>query len=113
MNRFVRIRGPYPVRTRTGAGAYAPGDYKKEAADFLRAHMDESIFALIPDDDGERRLSCVAARVFLSAEDWEKYVWIEQHGSLDGYQTREDRQYAARSGDRTALRPEYKGDSHE
>lgn len=28
---------------------------------------------------------CVAAKLFLNAEDWNKHVWIEWHGSLDDY----------------------------
>jgi len=27
----------------------------------------------------------VAARAFLSQSDWDKFVWIEEHGSLDGF----------------------------
>ena len=32
-----------------------------------------------------RRHRYVAARAFLNQADWEKFVWIEQHGSLAGY----------------------------
>ena len=32
-----------------------------------------------------RRHPYVAARLFLSEDDWRKYVWIEQYGSLDDY----------------------------
>ena len=35
--------------------------------------------------DAGRRHPYVAARLFLSEDDWRKYVWIEQYGSLDEY----------------------------
>ena len=32
-----------------------------------------------------RRHHYVVARAFLDQADWEKFVWIEQYGSLEGF----------------------------
>ncbi len=64
-------------------GACYSGTYLTEAVAFLKEHMDEKTYNMVV-QNGERKLY-VAAKVFLSPSDWQKYVWIEQHGSLDGF----------------------------
>ena len=66
-------------------GKYLPGNYKKEANAFLRTCMGEQKNEKIMSAEAGRRHPYVAARLFLSEDDWRKYVWIEQYGSLDGY----------------------------
>ena len=65
-------------------GGYFSGTYRAEALCFLKEHMDEKTYNLIMQKDGKKK-PYVAAKVFLSPSDWKKYVWIEQHGSLDGF----------------------------
>ena len=66
-------------------GNYLPGNYKEEASDFLRSCLGESIYEEIMSAEAGQRHPYVAARLFLNEDDWRKYVWIEQYGSLDGY----------------------------
>lgn len=65
-------------------GCYA-GTYLTEALEFLKEHMDEDTYNLIM-QKGAKKKPYVAAKVFLSPSDWKKYVWIEKHGSLDGFE---------------------------
>ena len=67
------------------AGAYSPGAYHTEAQSFLKSHMNAETYDLIMSHRDGRRLPYVAARIYLNGEDWDRYVWIEQHGSLDGF----------------------------
>lgn len=66
-------------------GAYRPGEYGKEALAFLRDRVGDAQFERIMGRADSRQHPYVAARVFLSPLDWDKYVWIERHGSLEGY----------------------------
>lgn len=66
-------------------GAYLPGAYKDEARDFLRQCMDQDTFERIMSHKDGRKHPYVAAKIYLSETDWEKYIWIERHGSLEGY----------------------------
>ena len=65
--------------------AYKPGKYREEALIFLKERLGEKQFARIMANSDSRERPYVAARVFLSHEDWDKYTWIEQHGSLKGF----------------------------
>ena len=66
-------------------GAYVPGAYKAEALAFLKECLGDARFNRILGNESNRRHPYVAARVFLSDADWDKYVWIERNGSLDGF----------------------------
>ena len=66
-------------------GKYLPGYYKKEANAFLRKCMGEQMYEKVMSAEAGRSHPYVAARLFLSEDDWRKYVWIEQYGSLDEY----------------------------
>ena len=66
-------------------GKYLPGIYKREAIAFLKTCMGEQMYEKVMSADAGRRHPYVAARLFLSEDDWRKYVWIEQYGSLDEY----------------------------
>ena len=81
MNDHNDIRAPRaePV------GEYTPGEYKEQARAFLRECLGEGKYCSIMSSAESRSLPHVAARVFLSDEQWAKYVWIERHGSLEGF----------------------------
>ena len=64
-------------------GGRFSGAYQTEALQFLKEHMDEKTFDLIMKKDSKKPY--VPAKIFLSPSDWEKYAWIEEHGSLDGF----------------------------
>ena len=64
-------------------GGCFSGNYLTEVVSFLKEHMDEKTYNMVV-QRGEKK-PYVAAKVFLSPSDWRKYVWIEQHGSLDGF----------------------------
>ena len=66
-------------------GKYLPGNYKREANAFLRTCMGAQMYEKVMSADVGRRHPYVAARLFLSEDDWRKYVWIELYGSLDEY----------------------------
>ncbi len=77
------------LHTRPG-GTYTPGRFREEAIAFLRTFMNEQDFGTIMRSAEGQERPCVAARIYLSPANWEKYVWIEQHGSLDGFSAREE-----------------------
>ena len=66
-------------------GVYAPGAYKDEAKAFFRLCVGAEVYDRAMSSEAGRRHHYVAARAFLNQADWEKFVWIEQHGSLAGY----------------------------
>lgn len=68
-----------------GGGTYRPGEYRKEALRFFRDRIGQEQFDQIMGRTDSRQHPYVAARVFLSPLEWDQYVWIEQHGSLDGF----------------------------
>lgn len=64
---------------------YSLGKYKTEAVMFLKQCLDRDTFERLSRSDNFRRNPVVGAKIYLSGEDWNKYVWIEQHGSPDGF----------------------------
>ena len=77
---------PSALNTNSPAlGVYAPGAYKDEAKAFFRLCVGAEIYERAMNSEAGRRHHYVAARAFLNQADWEKFVWIEQHGSLTGY----------------------------
>ena len=67
-------------------GVYRPGfQYKQESLDFFRHCVGEEIYQLAMNSDAGREHHYVVARAFLNQKDWEKFVWIEEFGSLDGF----------------------------
>ncbi len=67
-------------------GIYKPGfQFKEEALIFLRQCVGEETYNRAMNSEVGQLHHYVAARVLLSQADWEKYVWIEEHGSLDEY----------------------------
>lgn len=89
---YNKRTGAYLVREkrkgrdgRMGSDAYKPGKHTGEALAFMKERVGKERFDRIMESADSRRHPYVAARLFLSAEDWRKYVWIEQNGSLDGF----------------------------
>ena len=67
-------------------GIYKPGlPYKEEALSFFRSCVGEELYERAMSSEAGKQHHYVAARTLLSQTDWEKFVWIEQHGSLDGF----------------------------
>ena len=64
---------------------YSPGIYKTEAVMFLKQCLDSDTFDRLCKSENFRRNPVVAAKIYLGGEDWNRYVWIEQHGSLAGF----------------------------
>lgn len=73
---------PRPAQS---SSVYRPGEYKKEALAFLKERIGDTQFDQIMGRTDSRQHPYVAARLFLSPLDWDKYVWIEQHGTLEGF----------------------------
>lgn len=66
-------------------GNYTPGEYQAEAMAFMKSCLGEEQYVRVMSPEKAREHPYVAARLFLSPLDWEKYVYVEQHGTLDGY----------------------------
>ena len=67
-------------------GVYRPGfQHKRESLRFFRACVGDSVYVKAMSSAAGRAHHYVAARAFLSQSDWDKFVWIEEHGSLDGF----------------------------
>ena len=71
----------------TGAlGVYRPGfRYQTQALLFFRTCVGEEVYARAMNSDAGSAHHYTVARAFLNQADWEKFVWIEEHGSLDGF----------------------------
>ena len=67
-------------------GVYKPGlKYKKESLDFFRQCVGDETYRRAMNNEIGRVHHYAAARAFLSQRDWEKFVWIEEYGSLAGF----------------------------
>ena len=67
-------------------GVYRPGfRYKQESLRFFKECVGEVVYAKAMNSDAGRVHHYTVARAFLGQTDWEKFVWIEEFGSLDGF----------------------------
>lgn len=67
-------------------GIYRPGfRYRKESMQYFKACVGEDAYLKAMNSDAGRAHHYVVARTFLNQTDWEKFVWIEEHGSLNGF----------------------------
>ena len=67
-------------------GVYRPGlKHKKESLRFFRECVGDEIYEKAIKSEAGRTHHYTVARAFLSQENWEKFVWIEEFGSLDGF----------------------------
>ena len=84
----VSALGPEQLETVVGGklGVYKPGfRYKKESLAYFRQCVGEDTYQLAMNSDAGRAHHYAVARAFLGQADWEKFVWIEEFGSLDGF----------------------------
>lgn len=81
---------PETVDGETNAlGVYSPDfRYKKESLQFFKACVGEDVYTRALSSEAGRAHHYTVARAFLNQADWEKFVWIEQFGSLDGFPKR-------------------------
>ena len=73
------------ITDRIGSVEYSPGEYREEARAFLGECLKKELYDSVMSSAESRSHPYIAARVFLNNEQWAKYVWIEQHGSLEGF----------------------------
>ena len=67
-------------------GVYRPGfQYKSESLKFFKACVGEAIYSRAMNSEAGRAHHYTVARAFLNQTDWEKFCWIEEYGSLDGF----------------------------
>ena len=67
-------------------GIYRPGfRHKQESLRFFRACVGDEMYEKAMSSDAGRTHPYAVARAILNQADWEKYVWIEEHGSLEGF----------------------------
>lgn len=67
-------------------GIYRPGfQYRNESLQFFRACVGDAVYNRAMNSAAGRAHHYAVARAFLNQADWEKFVWIEEHGSLEGF----------------------------
>ena len=67
-------------------GIYKPGfRFKRESLAFFRRCVGEETYARAMQSEAGKRHHFVVARAFLNQKDWEKFVWIEEYGSLEDF----------------------------
>ncbi len=67
-------------------GIYRPGfRFKKESLLYFRQCVGEETYACAMRSEAGKQRRFVVARAFLNQEEWEKFVWIEEFGSLKGF----------------------------
>ena len=86
----VRVLRPDQLESVSGGtdtlGVYRPGfQYKQESLVFFRHCVGEETYQLAMNSDAGREHHYAVARAFLNQKEWEKFVWIEEFGSLDGF----------------------------
>ena len=64
---------------------YVPGPHKPEALAFMRQRLGDDRYGALLQNARARANANVVARIVLSPLDWAKYAYIEQTGSLDGF----------------------------
>ena len=81
---------PDPVEQFSGGspalGIYRPGfRYRKESMQYFKSCVGEDTYLKAMNSDAGRAHHYVVARTLLNQSEWEKFVWIEEHGSLKGF----------------------------
>ena len=80
-----RSEQTWPEDAARSLGEYRSGEYQEEAKAFFRACVGDENYERAMNSEAGRRHHYVAARAFLNQSDWEKFVWIEEHGSLNDF----------------------------
>ena len=86
----VHVLSPDQLESVSGGtdtlGVYRPGfRFKQESLDYFRQCVGEETYQLARNSEAGREHHYAVARAFLNQKDWEKFVWIEEFGSLDGF----------------------------
>ena len=67
-------------------GVYRPGfRFKRESLAFFRLCVGEETYTRAMQSEAGKQHHFVVARAFLNQENWEKFVWIEEYGSLKDF----------------------------
>ena len=67
-------------------GVYRPDyQYKEASLRFFRSRVGDDVYSKAMSSEAGRAHHYAVARAFLDQSDWEKFCWIEQYGSLDGF----------------------------
>lgn len=67
-------------------GIYKHGfQFKEDALNFFRLCVGKETYERAMNSEAGKQHHYVAARAFLNQDNWEKFVWIEQYGSLVGF----------------------------
>ncbi len=67
-------------------GVYRPGfRYRKESLQFFRSCVGDDTYSRAMSSEAGKAHHYAVARAFLNQAEWEKFVWIEEHGSLDSF----------------------------
>ena len=67
-------------------GVYQPGfSHKTESLQFFRSRVGDDVYSRAMSSEAGKAHHYAVARAFLDQSDWEKFCWIEQYGSLDGF----------------------------
>ena len=70
-------------------GVYRPGfQYQEESLLFFKACVGSDVYSKAMNSEAGRAHHYTVVRAFLNQTDWEKFVWIEKYGSLDGFPER-------------------------
>ncbi len=83
--RQPRAAQPVPAGGAPTLGVYRPGAFVREAKAFFRECVGSETYERAMNCDAGRAHHYVPARVYLSQSDWERFCWIEQFGTLDGF----------------------------
>lgn len=86
----VRELAPDQLESVSGGGCplgvYKPGfRYRKESLQFFKACVGDDVYRKAMNSEAGKAHHYAVARAFLSQPDWEKFVWIEEHGSLNSF----------------------------
>ena len=80
-DQIEQFSGGYPA-----LGIYRLGFcYKKESMQYFKSCVGDDTYQKAMNSDAGRAHHYVVARTLLNQSDWEKFVWIEEHGSLQGF----------------------------
>ena len=67
-------------------GVYKPGfPYKQESLLYFKTRVGDAVYSKAMSSEAGKAHHYAVARAFLNQSDWEKFCWIEQYGSLDGF----------------------------
>lgn len=67
-------------------GIYRPGfRHKKESLRFFKTCVGDETYTKAMKSEAGRTHHYVVVRTLLNQTDWEKFVWIEEHGSLEDF----------------------------